>query len=83
VHYSRRVDFGTDLGKKTVFSGIRKYYSPEYLLNKKTVFVVNIEPKKVMGQFSEAMIFGADDFENGAMSVLLLDKDMPNGSKVF
>lgn len=77
------VDFGPEVGKKIVFSGIKKYYSPEYLLNKKTVFVVNIEPKKVMGQLSEAMIFGADDFENGAMSILILDKDMPNGAKVF
>ncbi len=77
------VDFGNLLGKKTVFSGIKKYYSAEELLNKKTVFVTNVEPKKIMGQLSEAMIFGADDVENDKMSILILDKDMPVGSKVF
>jgi len=78
-----KVDFGEELGTKNVLSGIAKYYSPEELLDKKTVFVVNIEPRKIMGELSEAMIFGADDFANGIMSVLLLDKDVPVGAKVF
>ncbi len=77
------VDFGLELGKKVVFSGIAKYYSPEYLLNKKTVFVVNIKPKKVMGELSEAMIFGASPEDMSQMSILLLDKEMPLGAKVF
>lgn len=77
------VDFGMELGKKTVFSGIAKYYQPEQLLNKKTVFVVNVKPKKIMGELSEAMIFGASSDDMSEMAILLLDKDMSVGAKVF
>lgn len=77
-----KVDFG-DMGMKTVYSGIYKWYKPEDLVNKKTVFVVNMVPKKIMGEESEAMIFGADDEEEGVMSILLLEKEMKNGVKVF
>lgn len=76
------VDFGND-ERRIVFSGIYKWYKPEDLLNKKTVFVMNIEPKKIMGEASEAMIFGADNKENDQMSLMVLDKDVPNGSVVF
>ena len=75
------VDLGPELGKKVVFSGIYKWYKPEELLNKKTVFVVNVEPKAVMGELSEAMILGAEEGEE--LSVLELDKDMPVGAKVY
>jgi methionyl-tRNA synthetase len=75
------VDFGEELGNKIVFSGIRKYYQPEELLNKKTVFVVNMIPKVIMNEKSEAMIFGASDDEK--MSILILEKDLANGTQVF
>jgi methionyl-tRNA synthetase len=77
------VDFGENFGKKIVFSGIKKWYQPEELLNKKTVFVTNVTPKKVMGELSEAMILGAETDDNEEMSILILEKEMPNGSKVF
>jgi methionyl-tRNA synthetase len=76
------VDFG-EFGKKVVFSGIRKYYQPEELLNKKTLFVMNMVPKKIMGEESEAMIFGASTADNDKMSILLLEKDLPNGSEGY
>jgi methionyl-tRNA synthetase len=77
-----QIDFGEEK-LRTVFSGIKKWYSPTDLLNKKTIFVTNITPRKIMGELSEAMIFGAEDESGENMSVLFLDKDLPNGSKVF
>ncbi len=77
------VDFGEDIGKKIVFSGIRKWYQPEELINKKTVFVTNMIPKKIMGEESGAMIFGAETEDGSEMSILILEKDLPKGSKVF
>lgn len=77
------VDFGTELGQKIVYSGIKHWYSPDELLNKKTVFIVNMVPKKIMGEESEAMIFASEDEENNQLSILLLDKELPNGTKVF
>ena len=77
-----QVDFGED-GLRTVFSGIKQWYSPNDLIGKKTVFVTNIIKRKIMGEESQAMIFGAEDVDGENMSVLLLDKDLPVGSKVF
>lgn len=76
------VDFG-EMGQRVVFSGIYKWYSPEELTGKKTVFVTNIVPKKVMGELSEAMIFSAEDKETGKISILLLDHEVENGSRVY
>jgi len=87
-----QVDFGEEK-LRNIFSGIKKWYSPTDLIGKKTVFVTNIVPRKIMGEVSEAMIFGASAFvetsadkedESGEnMSLLFLDKDLPVGSKVF
>ena len=77
-----QVDFGEE-NLRIVFSGIKKWYSPADLIGKKTVFVTNICPRKIMGEESQAMIFGAEDKDGENMSVLFLDKDLPVGSKVF
>jgi len=81
------VDFGEEIGQKVVYSGIRKWYSPDDLLNKKTVFVVNMIPKKIMGEESSAMIFAASTevtaSQGEQLSILILEKDLPAGTKVF
>lgn len=77
------VDFGEDLGQKVVYSGIRHWYSPADLLNIKTIFIVNMVPKKIMGEESSAMIFAAEDEANDKLSILILEKDLPLGTKVF
>ena len=74
------VDFGEET-LRVVFSGIAKYYEPDYLVGKKSVFVTNVEPRKIMGEESQAMIFAAGSDEN--ISILLLDKDMPVGTEVY
>ncbi|MDD4027068.1 MAG: methionine--tRNA ligase subunit beta [Candidatus Shapirobacteria bacterium] len=75
-----QVDFGEEK-LRNVFSGIKKWYKPEDLIDKKTVFVTNIKPRKIMGEESQAMIFAGENDEK--ISILFLDKDLPNGSKVF
>jgi len=77
-----QVDFGEEK-LRNVFSGIKKWYMPNDLIGKKTVFVTNIIPRKIMGEESEAMIFAAEDENGENISVLFLDKDLPVGSKVF
>lgn len=70
-------------GKKerTVLSGIAQYYSPEQLIGKTVVIVANLEPVKIRGILSEGMILAAED-ENGNLSAITCDKDMPAGSNV-
>ena len=81
------VNFGEELGQKIVYSGIRQWYSPTDLLNKKTIFIVNMIPKKIMGEDSEAMIFAASADATASqkeqLSILILEKDLPIGTKVF
>ena len=84
-----RVDFGEE-NLRNVFSGIKRWYSPTDLIGKKTVFVTNIIPRKIMGEESQAMIFAssakATDSQvelSEIVSLLIPDQDLPNGSKVF
>ena len=81
------VNFGEELGQKIVYSGIRQWYSPADLLNKKTIFIINMIPKKIMGEDSEAMIFAASADATASqkeqLSILILEKDLPAGTKVF
>jgi methionine--tRNA ligase beta chain len=84
------VDFGSDLGERTIFAGIMKFYKPEDLEGKQYPFVVNIEPKKIgpEGDFSEGMILAADFVadkdkpEEGKPVLFSLSEKVPNGTRV-
>jgi len=77
--YKIRIDFGP-LGVKQAVAGIKPYYSKEELLNKKFVFVVNLEPKKIANILSECMILAATC--NDKVVILQPEKDIEIGSKV-
>lgn len=53
------VSFGEE-GERTIFSGIKQWYTPEDLIGKQFLFIINLEPRKMMGEFSEGMILMAD-----------------------
>lgn len=55
------VDLGSELGIKTCFSGIMKFFKPEDLIGNQYPFVVNLTPKKIGpdGDFSECMMIMA------------------------
>ena len=73
-----QVDFG-DFGKKQIFSGVRKSYQPEDLLQKQAVFVVNLKPRKMMGQESCGMMMCAQD-EQGNPRFVGPTVVVPNGT---
>ncbi|MFZ2664346.1 MAG: methionine--tRNA ligase subunit beta [Patescibacteria group bacterium] len=56
------VDFG-DLGKKQILSGIKLWYKPEDLKGNQYIFILNIEPRKMMGLESQGMILAVDSDE--------------------
>lgn len=70
------VDFGEE--KRQILSGIAKYFSPEDLVGKQTVFVTNLEPRQMMGLESNGMLLasGSED------KVVLIQpsEELPNGS---
>ena len=76
------VDFGADLGKKTILSGIKKWYTPEEMTGKKFPFLLNLAERKMGEGVSQGMMFMADAEINGEMRpvALPLDQALPNGS---
>ena len=58
--------------KRTVLSGIAKWYSPEEMPGKTVILVKNLPPRKMKGIFSEGMLLCADD-GNGGLKLLTVD----------
>jgi methionyl-tRNA synthetase len=71
------VKFGDEV--RTVVSGIAKHYTPEQMVGKKVVFVTNLAPRKICGIESQGMIMAAED-ENGNLSLIVPEKDVPSGT---
>lgn len=70
------MDFGDDLGKRVLFSGIRKWYKPEDMIGKTMPVIVNLEPKKMGDEFSQGMTIMADS-EDGPKLIFLGDVVVP------
>jgi methionine--tRNA ligase beta chain len=78
--YKETVDFGPEVGEKQILSGIQKYFTPEDLIGKQALFIVNLEPREMMGLTSEGMLL-ATDGENGPVLIMPEEK-VPNGSRI-
>lgn len=79
------VNFGKEIGERTIFAGMMKFYKPEEFEGKQFPFVVNMEPKKMgpEGDFSEGMMLAACEDNEEAKPVLFkLSAKVPNGAKV-
>ncbi|HOD01247.1 MAG TPA: methionine--tRNA ligase subunit beta [bacterium] len=73
------VDFG-NMGKRQILAGIKSWYKPDDLVGKKLPFVVNIEPRKMMGFESQGMLLAADS--DGSAVILFPEKDVENGTLI-
>ena len=60
------------------------YYKPEDLVGKTLVAIVNLPPRKMMGQESQGMLLSAVHKENGeeVLHLLMLDDGIPTGAKL-
>ena len=66
---------------KQIVSGIKAHYSPEEMVGKKVMVVVNLKPAKLAGVLSEGMLLCAED-ENGNLSLMVPEKPMPAGAEI-
>ncbi len=73
------VDFNNN-DKRTVIAGIKKFYSIKELKNKKFVFLTNLEPRKIIGIKSGAMILAASSGDR--LSLITPEKDVEVGSRL-
>lgn len=62
-------------------SGIRKHYSPEEMVGKKVMVLVNLKPAKLAGVLSEGMLLCAENAE-GELALVAPEKDMPSGAEI-
>ena len=69
------------LEKRTIVSGIAKYYKPEELIGKQVCFIANLAPRKLKGIVSEGMILSAENFD-GKLAVITPEKEVKPGSEV-
>jgi methionyl-tRNA synthetase len=73
------VDFGSE--KRQAVAGLLKWYKPEELVDKKCVFLLNLQKRVLAGVESQCMILAAEDSE-GNVTVLQPEKNIAEGSKV-
>ncbi|MCI5826896.1 MAG: methionine--tRNA ligase [Lachnospiraceae bacterium] len=66
---------------KQIVSGIQKHYTPEEMVGKKVMVLVNLKPAKLAGVLSEGMLLCAED-ENGELSLMVPEKKMPAGAEI-
>ena len=66
---------------KQIVSGIRKYYSPEEMVGKKVMVLVNLKPAKLAGVLSEGMLLCAEDAQ-GNLALMTPEKAMPAGAEI-
>lgn len=78
--YKLEIDLG-DLGTKWSSAQITDIYTPEDLIGKRVVTVVNFKPIKIGDIYSEVLVLGVDS-DNGVI-LLGVDKDCDNGKRVY
>ena len=77
-----RVDFGEEIGVRKSSAQITEHYSPEDLVGKLVVGVVNFPPKQIGPVRSECLVTGFYD-ANGHVVLCVPDQDVPLGSKLL
>ena len=66
---------------RQIVSGIKAHYSPEEMVGKKVMVLVNLKPAKLAGVMSEGMILCAEDAE-GNLALVTPEKNMPAGAEI-
>ena len=70
--------------ERQILSGIAKFYKPEELVGKTVVAILNLPPRKMMGQMSNGMLLSAVREVDGQeeLKLLMLDDSVPAGSRL-
>ena len=66
---------------KQIVSGIKAHYSPQEMVGKKVMVLVNLKPAKLAGVLSEGMLLCAED-EEGKLALVVPEKEMPAGAEI-
>jgi tRNA-binding protein len=76
------IDFGAPIGVKTSSAQITEHYTPDRLIGRQVLAVVNFAPRRIGPFTSEVLTLGVPD-ENGAVVLLKPDLKVPDGGRMF
>ncbi|WP_394271406.1 lysine--tRNA ligase [Anaerococcus nagyae] len=78
------LDDGSD-SPRTILSGIKKYYTPEELIGKNLVAIVNLPPRAMMGEESQGMLLSAVHNQDGEerLNLVMVGNNIPAGAKLY
>jgi tRNA-binding protein len=76
------VDFGPGIGEKRSSAQLTKHYTPEGLLGRQVLAVVNFPPRQIGPVMSEVLVLGVPD-EDGQVVLIGPGHDVPLGGKLF
>jgi tRNA-binding protein len=80
--YKMKIDFGPDIGIKKTSAQITRHYTPEALVGKLVMAVVNFPPRQIGPVMSEVLTLGVPD-DDGEVVLLTPDKDVPIGGRLY
>ncbi len=80
--YKLRVDFGPEIGVKRSSAQITVHYTPETLIGRQVLAVVNFPPRQIGPVRSEVLTLGFED-EAGAIVLAAVTQPVPNGKKLM
>ncbi|GHE57818.1 MULTISPECIES: tRNA-binding protein [Roseivirga] len=80
--YKLVVDFGEEIGHKKTSAQITERYTPEELIGRQVLAVVNFPPKQIGKMISEVLVTGFPD-SDGNVVLCAPDVPVPNGAKLF
>lgn len=80
--YKMKIDFGPDIGIKKTSAQITRHYTPDTLVGKLVMAVVNFPPRQIGPVMSEVLTLGVPD-EDGEVVLLTPDKDVPIGGRLY
>lgn len=75
------VNFGPEIGIKKTSAQITVNYTLEELIGRQVAGVINFPPRQIGKYMSEFLVLGFPD-ENGAVTLIRPDKDVPNGGRL-
>lgn len=75
------IDFGGDIGEKKTSAQVTAHYTPESLVGRQVMAVVNFPPRQIGRFMSEVLVLGLPD-EDGEIVLIGPEKDVPTGGRM-
>ena len=78
--YQLEIDFGAEIGVKRSSAQITSFYTPEALIGRQVLAVVNFPPRQIANFMSEVLVLGT--YSEGGVVLAVPDRLVQNGDKL-